>query len=137
VSYIIEFYKTNIFEWWVLLLTNTTLFSSFLFLDLKKPSIDGRLSVPPPPPPVYQHYNEDEEDEYGIYRADSFDRFCRRGSPDDDGEESAHHEGELEHRGEEHDSVDGVGGGGERKRSVTPEQGQLAGKDTEREYNIA
>lgn len=31
----------------------------------------------------YQHYVEEDED-YELYRADSFDRFCRRGSPDDE-----------------------------------------------------
>lgn len=31
---------------------------------------------------VYQHYNQEEED-FELYRADSFDRFCRRGSPDE------------------------------------------------------
>lgn len=31
----------------------------------------------------YQHYVEKDED-YELYRADSFDRFCRRGSPDEE-----------------------------------------------------
>jgi len=85
----------------------------------------GRLSPQPPSNSIYHHYEENDDD-YELYRADSFDRFCRRGSPDSPDPDRDQEIG---------DDIESRGSGNRSSRSMslvtTDEQGQLAENDVE------